>query len=68
MPDLIPLQRTALGQFDDTQFASWTLEAHDARCRECGNPKSDSRCPQGERYLDATRTDMSWIPSPRIGA
>ena len=64
---LIPLQRTALGQFDDQQFAAWTLEAHDARCRECGSPNSDSRCPAGERYADACRPDLSWIPEPRTG-
>jgi hypothetical protein len=43
-------------------LARQALAAHGQECRECGNPDSDSRCPQGERYEAAVQTDRSWIP------
>lgn len=52
---------------DAATLAAWTLSVHETECRECGGANSDSRCPQGQRYADATRPDRSWIPSPRNG-
>jgi hypothetical protein len=53
---------------DAATLAKWALQAHEAQCHECGNPNSDTRCPAGEKYLAATQTDRSWVPTPRLEA
>lgn len=62
MTGRIPAPRVP-GDLTAAQYAVLALIAHDRSCRECGRPGSDSRCPAGERFEAATRTDRSWIPA-----
>lgn len=64
MRDVIPPPRVS---FDLTagEYASLALAKHDASCRECGRPDSDSRCTIGTQYEAAAQATNNDIPGYR---
>jgi hypothetical protein len=66
MPELIPAPRVSF-DLSAEEYSRLALAKHDASCRECGRPGSDSRCGLGARYEAATRTSNDDIPGYRVG-
>lgn len=64
MSDRIPAPRVSFDLTAD-ELARLALAKHDRTCHECGSETSDSRCPAGERYIEACRNTNDDLPGYR---